>query len=383
MRAYQLARQLASRHEVTLLSYVDASRASAVARLRTEFPVEVVEREPRSLESKRLRQFLSVGSRHPFAARATHSRAMQQAIDRLCSHGRFDAIHLNSSVLWGYRFPSGIRVILDEHNIEYEVFEQMRKGERSFVRRAFSRLEYIRFRRFERACLRRVDGCSVTSEREQQIVRRHAPATPTAVVPNGVDLDFFRPRRGGGEPATAVFNGVLDYRPNVDAAHWLVDEVWPLVLEGRPQARLSIVGRGDPGELRRFSRPGVDVTGEVDDVRPYLERAAVVVVPIRMGGGTRLKVAEGLALARPMVSTSLGCGGIDVRDAEHLLIADTTEDFAASIARLFDDPSLGARLGAAGRERMERGYSWDLAGARLTDLYTRAVPANEAASEPS
>jgi glycosyltransferase involved in cell wall biosynthesis len=220
----------------------------------------------------------------------------------------------------------------------------------------------------------------VTSEREADILEDHAPGTPVAVVPNGVDLELFRPSPAATEPLTAVFNGVLDYRPNLDAALYLVDEIWPLVRKRCPSAQLLLVGRGSPADRRRLEREGVVVTGEVPDVRPYLERAAVALVPIRMGGGTRLKVVEGLAMGKAMVSTNLGCEGIAVRDGEHLLVADTPGDFAAAVVSLLEDPAAARALGLAGRALMEESYSWELAGARLQSLYRRLAPRSSGSS---
>jgi polysaccharide biosynthesis protein PslH len=170
-----------------------------------------------------------------------------------------------------------------------------------------------------------------------------------------------------------VFNGTLGYRPNLDAALHLVDDIWPLVRERHPDARLTIVGRGSEADCRRLRRPGVIVTGEVPDVRPYLRDAAVVVVPVRMGGGTRLKVVEGLAMGKAMVSTTVGCEGVGVRDRDHLLIADGAEDFAAAVLRLFADTPLADRLGAAGRGLIESEYSWELAGERMEALYEQVI----------
>jgi glycosyltransferase involved in cell wall biosynthesis len=372
-RFYQLLRQLASRHEITLLTYAAADELSDAEELRSEFDVEVVQRNPISRLEKRRDQLVSLTSTAPFAARDVRSGEMQDAIDRLSAHREFDAVQLESIFLWGYRFPTGTRIVLDEHNVEYEVFARMRDVERSALRRSFYRLEEIRVRRFEQSAWRQVAGCVVTSPREEQIVRAHAPETPTVVVPNSVDVDYFRPTGADVADRTIVFNGVLDYWPNVDAAHFLVDEVMPILRERCPGVRLMIVGRGRPAELEAFRRPDVDVTGEVPDVRPYLEGAAVVAVPIRMGGGTRLKVVEGLALEKPLVSTTLGCEGIDVRDGEHLLIADTAESFASQVMRIFDAPELGRALGSAGRSLVAREYSWDAAGERLAELYAQVV----------
>jgi polysaccharide biosynthesis protein PslH len=291
----------------------------------------------------------------------------------LCVTTSCDVVQIEATVLGGLSVPSAVRVILDEHNIEYEVFERMSEGERSLIRRMYNRWEYQRVRRFEQQCWTRVDGCVVTSEREEPVVQRVAPDIATAVVPNGVDLEYFLPTRDAVEPNSVVFNGTLGYRPNVDAAYHLVDEVWPLVLDGCPDAKLTIVGRASDSDRRRLTRPGVVVTGEVSDIRPYVQRAAVVAVPVRMGGGTRLKVVEGLAMEKAIVSTTLGCEGVAVRDGEHLLIGDGAGEFAARILECFANPELRARLGAAGRRLTEEEYSWRLAGERLDALYKRVA----------
>jgi polysaccharide biosynthesis protein PslH len=193
------------------------------------------------------------------------------------------------------------------------------------------------------------------------------------VVSNGVDLEYFAPWSEETEPHSVVFNGVLNYRPNLDAANYLVEQVWPLVLERCPSARLVLVGRAPEREAASLRRATVEVIGTVPDVRPYLGRAEVVAVPIRMGGGTRFKVVEALSMAKPMVSTTLGCEGLSVRDREHLLIADDPETFAREILELFEDGELRRRLGLAGRALAEQNYSWRLAGERLEALYQRVM----------
>lgn len=384
-RVYQLTRELQRRHKVTLLSYASPADRDGVAVLGNELPVRVVEREEMSVRAKRIAQAVSIASSRPFWCRSVYSRVMQSAINDACAGEAFDVVQLEGSLLCTFAFPPASRLILDEHNIEYELFERMRAGERSLVRRKFNQLEQARFRRFEQRWWREVDGCMVTSDRELPIVRAHAPETPVEVVPNGVDLDYFHPTRDEVQRDTVVFNGVLNYRPNLDAAFHLVEEIWPLVLKRRPSARLTIVGRAYASDVRRLSRPGVVLTGDVPDIRPYLGRAAVVVVPVRIGGGTRLKVLEALAMAKPVVSTSLGCEGVGVRDGEHLLVADGADAFAASILELFDGPPLGAALGSAGRGLVASRYAWSLVGERLENLYARAAegPAATKAALPA
>jgi len=370
-RVYHLTRQLAARHDVTLLSYLHDDELDALEDLRKELDVEVVSRDRDSVAATRTSQLLSIASRRPFECRRVSSNGMQRAIDQLCAERSISAIQIESSVLGGFRLPAHTRIVLDEHNIEYEVLERLHLGERSVLRRSFNRLEHGRFRSFERRLWQQVDGCVVTSDREEAIVRHHAPNTPTAVVANGVDLEYFRPGTGLVEDDTAVFTGLLGYRPNLDAALHLVDDVWPLVERRRPGCRLTIIGRGAESDLRRLRRPNVTVTGGVADVRPYIERAAVVVVPVRMGGGTRLKVVEGLAMGKAMVSTTVGCEGVNVRNGEHLLIADTAMEFADKVVHVFSDRASAMALGRSARRLIEEEYSWDLAGARLGDLYRR------------
>lgn len=376
-RVYQLARHLAQRHRVSMLSYAWPSQRAAAEQLAREMDVRVVEHPRRSQVARRAGQVRSLFSRRPYCCAEVYSEAMQRAIDEMCAATHFDIIQLETSILSAFRFPAGTRLVLDEHNIEYEVFERMSEGERTWTRRTFNRIEAGRFRRFEQAAWEQVDACAVTSEREVPVIRAQARRLPIAVVPNGVDTAHFLPAAEPPAPRTVVFNGAMRYRPNVDAAHYLIDEIWPIVLESCPTARLTVVGRDAVAVLRRARQPGVEIVDTVPDVRPYLANAAVVAVPVRIGGGTRLKVVEGLSMAKPIVTTSLGCEGIDARDGEHLLVADTERAFASSILRLFDDPELSSSLARSAREMAERRYSWKLAGSRLEALHAEVADRGE------
>jgi len=369
-RVYQLARQLAQGNDVTLLTYATSADEANVAELESQnIRVETVRQEALSTRERRKAQVRSLFSRTPYEPYRTHSPEMQRSIDRLFAGGRFDAVQLESTLVWPFRFPEGTPLVLDEHNVDYETYARMREGTRSPVRKAFYLVEERRVRRYVHDAWRRSSGLVLTSDREADMAREVAPETPTAVVPNGVDTEYFRSGSEQIEPRTLVFNGALDYRPNLDAALFLIDGVLPRVQETHPEAKAVIVGRGGPEELGQLQRPGVKVTGEVPDVRPYLERAEIVVVPIPAGSGTRFKVVEGLAMAKPMVSTAVGCEGIGVHDEEHLLVADAPADFAAAVVRLFEDADLARSLGQTGRAYVEREFSWTSAGERLRALY--------------
>ena len=373
MRVYQLLRQLARRYDVSFVSYAKTDNEAGVRELGESLTVHTVHRSEETRVGRRVAQLRSFATRDPFASTGLVSREMQAAIDELCARIDFDLVHVEFSMMSSFRFPRGVPVVVDEHNIEYELCRRLARGERSALRRAFNGLEYVRLRRFEERCWNRAQGCVVTSARELPIVEAAAPSTPTVVAPNGVDLEYFAPWAGDTQPHSVVFNGVLNYRPNIDAATYLVEEIWPCVLESCPSARLVIVGNAPEREARALRRPTVAVVGRVPDIRPYLGAAEVVAVPIRMGGGTRLKVVEAASMAKPIVCTTLGSEGLAVRDREHLLIADDRARFAAGILELFEHPSLRRRLGEAGRALAERDYPWQLSGDRVDALYHRVL----------
>ncbi|HEX3617947.1 MAG TPA: glycosyltransferase family 4 protein [Solirubrobacteraceae bacterium] len=368
MRTYQLLRQVASRHDVTLLSNAEAEDTPGIEALSAELPVRAIMRDEPPVRAKRLAQLRTLSSAMPFACRLLHSDQMQDALDELCAAEKFDLIHIESSTMACFRLPADIPVVVAEHNIEYELFRRLYESEPSFVHRQFYGWEYLRFRRFEQRSWRASQGCVLTSDREQPIVRAAAPDVATEVVPNGVDLDYFAPSQAPVEQRTVVFNGTLNYRPNLDGTTYLVNEIWPLVQARCPDATLSLVGNAPP-EVMSMARPGIEVTGRVPDIRPYLQRATVVVAPLRIGAGTRLKIVEGMALGKAMVSTSIGCEGIDVSNEDQLLIGDDAPTFAEQIVRLFNDDELRARLGRSARVRAEEAYSWDRVGERLEVLY--------------
>jgi glycosyltransferase involved in cell wall biosynthesis len=371
-RIYQLARHLSFHHEVTVLSYADPSEEEVVAPLR-DFcrEVRLVPTRSDGPITRRARQVRWTASRDPFHAREVYGARMQAAVDSLLAQQRFDIVQLELLKMTSFRLRTSASVVLDEHNIEYELVHRMSLDESSAIRRANFRLEERKVRRIERLWWGRVDGVAVPSQREELIVRQDAPGTPTAVVPNSVDVEYFSPGCDLPEDGHIVFGGLLTYRPNLDAARHLVDDILPRIRERHPGATLTIVGGGRDPDLDALRRPGVTVTGWVTDVRPYLRRAAVVVAPLRIGAGTRLKVVEGLAMAKPMVSTTLGCEGIDVISGEHLLVADAPDDFADAVVLLLRDRELGQRLGAAGHRLARDHYSWEGAVENLLELYDR------------
>jgi len=374
IRVYQLARQLSRGYDVTLLSYIRRDQLGAVPTLEEEIgSVQVVEHDEREGTARRLLQLRCLISAAPFQLREWYSDELQCAVDAVLSESDFSAVLLESSQLASLRFPKAVKVVLDEHNIEYELLDRMQATERSPLRRFYNWTEFRKFRPVEQRAWQRADGVTVTSERERSLVRASVPSADVVVAPNAVDTEHFCPTGRAVTPGSLVFVGLLTYRPNLDAVDFLLNDILPQV-ESRRDVCVTVVGAGAREDLDRLRRPNVFVTGEVSDVRPFLEEAAVAVVPVRMGGGTRFKVLEALAMGTPVVSTSTGCEGLHVEHDRHLLVADTADAFATSVHALLDDPSRAAALASAGRALMSLEYSWERSASSIRELLDRLVP---------
>lgn len=357
IRIHQFARHLAARHHLTLLSYGGIEHNDSVNALRA-CGMDVVLVAAPSRSFKRATQLISLLTSRSHLGGMFHTRALQVVLDSMLAGREYDAVIVEGSLLMRHRFPSGTPLVLDEHNLEFEALERTARMESSPLRKFFNSAEAVKFKSEEMAAWLRADLCLFTSKREADLTRTLRPETAALAVPNGVDLEYFRPSAAQTEPGSIVFTGTLAYRPNVDAVNHLVREILPRVHRLRPDAVLTVVGGGVPRSIKRLAGPRVVVTGRVPDVRPFVQRAAVMVAPLRIGSGTRLKVLEALASGKAMVSTTLGCEGIEVNGGEHLSIADDPQGFADDVVRLLNDPAAAAAMGARGRALVERLYGW-------------------------
>jgi glycosyltransferase involved in cell wall biosynthesis len=228
--------------------------------------------------------------------------------------------------------------------------------------------EWLLFRLYENRLYRRFNYGVVVSEAERKLYLGLNPHLDLAVIPNGVDTSFFqmRPLSAGQEP-TILFHGVMSYEANIDAAVWFAEKIFPLVLGRLPHARLVLAGRDPADDVQRLACPGrIVVTGTVSDMRDYLYQSNVVVVPIRIGHGTRLKIPEAMAAGRPVVSTPVGTEGLMAESGKHLLVAESPVEFAANVVEVLTDRSLAEYLATNGRQLVEDNYSWRSIGEKLS-----------------
>ena len=377
LRVHYMVRALSRRHAVTILAY--ATPGDAAARPVYEdlgIDVRTVVRTTRRLPPLAQKAW-SLLTGHSFRRQTTYRPEFQSALDETMTGARFDAVQLEAAEFWSYRYPGGAKVVLDAHNVWYEIRERLLSMDRVPIRRQVRRIDLAKARREEHAAWERADLCLMTSEREGHIAMRHGART-VAIVPNGVDTGYLHAVDAEPDPDCIVFTGLIGYRPNTDAVHFMVRDVMPRVWRQRPNAVLTVVGKGVPPSVAALAGPRVKVTGWVPDIRPYLSSAAVAVAPLRAGSGTRIKIIEAFAVGRPVVSTTIGCEGLDVRSGDHLLVADDADAFADGILALLRDPSAAQAIGRSGRALVEREYTWDRVADRLEDAYRMLSPSETA-----
>jgi glycosyltransferase involved in cell wall biosynthesis len=375
-RIHGLMRGLARRHEVALLALVEPDNAhwidiqlAATSAYSGRIHAVVNDREPRGERARRALQLRTLASPRSFERAVHHHPALQAALDRMTAAVQYDVIQVEFAMMAYYRVPPGPTLVLDEHNIEYDLRRRMFESARSGLRGVHNYLEFVKLRREERAAWRRAAGVVVTSVRDEAFVRRDAPGARTAVVPNAVDTELFTPGEGLGEPDLVAFSGSNHYYPNIEGLQYFLREIFPLVRQARPAARLLVVGYSPPELVREWSSDAVRFTGVVNNLPDELRRARAIIAPLRSGGGTRLKVLEALALGKPVVSTTIGAEGIELTPERELLIGDTAQQFAAQLERVLADDALAARLGAAGRALVQQRYDWSAAVERLEAFY--------------
>ncbi len=372
LRIVHLLRALASEHTVTLLAA--ASRSVHGGEAFEESSPVIVRRVPCGWTpgdpptwSKRWAQARSLLSRRS-ALFWTFAAPLHGAL-RSIDWGSYDAVQAEYSVLGLLPFPPRLPLVLDSHNLEYRVLERAALYATSW-RRLWLAWETQRVRRDERTAWSRARVCLATSPVDGEEIGRSARGA-VAIVPNGVDLRALPfADLAVAEPYHVVFVGTYRYQPNVDAVLWFVRSIWPRIRAHCPSASCSLVGLDPPPAVQALSGlPGIRVIGTVPDVRPWLARASVVVVPLRAGSGTRLKILEAFAAGRPVVSTSIGVEGLAVEPGRHVLVADDPVEFAQAVVRLLEDTAARRALALAARQLVESEYTWERIGAKLLAIY--------------
>jgi glycosyltransferase involved in cell wall biosynthesis len=375
IRSFQMVKELASRHEVTLFTYYPRQLGDQHPSLAPMFsglvlvPLDL----PKSFSMAGAWNYAKLLlSEHAYSIQKYYRPELKRAVASLFKRETFDAIicdfiHPAGLLDWRGNTP----IVLFTHNVEAEVWDRHRKVARSWIWKIASYLEWKALTRDEKRYVTAAAHVVAVSERNKESFTSYVAPSAISVIGTGVDSEYFTAAPEAEEPGHLVFTGAMDWAPNEDAIDWYSREVLPLIQSEYPDVVTWAVGRNPPASLRALGRaiPNLHITGRVDDIRPYLDRACVYITPMRSGSGTRLKIFEAMASEKAIVSTSIGAEGLPVQHEKNILLAETPQDFARQSVRLLRDPDLRRSLGSAARRLVEEKYSW----ARVVDDFEEIV----------
>ncbi len=380
IRNYNLLVNLAARHEVHLLSFAhshdELSKAAPLQRCCRS--AETVPIPQRSTLGRLLSVFFSP---LPDMALRLPSKIFRAKLATMLGRQRFDVVQVEGIEmaqygLWLLEESRGSRplIVFDDHNAEYvlqqRAFETDVRLPGRWPAALYSFIQWRKLSRYEAESCRRTDRVVAVSEADKKALCRLTPGLKVTVIPNGVDTEYYKPQSLPSYSQTLVFTGKMDFRPNIDAVLWFCREVLPLLRAELPTIHFYIVGQKPHRRILPLADdPAVTVTGYVDDIRPHIARAELYVVPLRIGGGTRLKVMEAMAIGKAIVSTTVGCEGFEVTDGRELVIADTAADFARRVIELLGDDRARESLGREARRLVEERYDWQAIVPRLDKVY--------------
>ena len=376
LRTLNLMTCLAREFEIDYLVHGHTTTPAAIEEMRRR-GIRVIAADSRVPEKGGwqlpLRIASSVLSMLPYSVHSHFQPGFADALRRQLAAARYDVIHCEWTPYAIYLRDARLPVCIAAHNIEWEIWQRMTAAETRLVHRLLFSTQAWLMERFERSVFARSQFVTAVSEGDaatiQSITRQDV-----VVVPNGVDAEMYRPPAVEPSGRSLVFTGSMDWRPNQDAIRWFIEAIHPLLIQSGDY-QFHVVGRQPPDWLRDpgFVPSQVIVTGTVDDVRPYIAGAAVYVVPLRIGGGSRLKILEGLAMGRAIVSTTVGAEGLDLTPGVDILLDDSAEAFAESINRLWQDQPRRLALGKAGRDVIDRQYRWEQIAPLQSTLWRRAA----------
>jgi polysaccharide biosynthesis protein PslH len=364
IRSYNLIRELARTHDVTLFTFYAPHSDDKHPKLE-KFCSRVINSPiplPRARGfSEAVNYARNLFSSRPYTMAKYCKPSVARALRELVRTSEFDVILCDflfsaDVIPWDLPRPK----ILFTHNVEEQIWRRHFQVTRNPIWKAVSWREYKTMRAAERHYVNLADHVLAVSEADRSYFSIYADDAKITVIPTGVDVDYFRPSDEPQQSDTLVFTGSMDWLPNEDAIFYFAESILPLLRREAPEAELRVVGRRPSQRLQKLGEelPGIVITGEVRDIRPHVHDAFVYVVPLRIGGGTRIKIFEAMAMGKAVVSTPIGAEGLPVRHNENILLAESPDEFARCVLRLLRDPAERERLGRAARALVEQNYSW-------------------------
>lgn len=372
LRSFNILRQLAKHHQLTFLSYYDGPLdPDYEANLHRELPGGAVcvstGRRQSSTVARGLDYLRRLPNSAPYAVSRFASGAVQAAVDRCLSERPDVAVcdFLDAAINFPEHAP--VPSVLFQHNVESEIWRRHASNGVSRVKQLAYRMEFRKMLAYEQQALSRFDHVIAVSDHDKRLMSAWTEPQRISVVPTGVDTEQFCPDESVPQKPLVIFVGAMDWEPNVDAVKYFCADIWPSVLAEVPQARFRIVGRNPDRRVKSLESSSIEITGRVPSVVDHLREAAVVVVPLRVGGGTRIKIYEAMAAGKAVVSTSVGAEGLDVHSGHDIVLSDEPKEFAESVVRLMKNEQDRVRLGNAAAALVSH-YGWPVIAVRFAEI---------------
>jgi sugar transferase (PEP-CTERM/EpsH1 system associated) len=375
IRSYNILRELARQHSVTFFTFHPAHNGDAHPSLKDVFDrvVCVPLSLPRSKSFAELRDYIiRLFSSEPYGITKFCRPEVRHRLHALLDQETFDVIVCDfisaaGVVPWAWPGPK----VFFAHNVEAIIWRRHYEVTANPLWKAVSWLEWRRMEAAERKYMQLADHVITVSDTDRDTFARFLDSKKLTVTPTGVDVDYFKPLSVEEAPNSLVFTGSMDWLPNEDAVLYFVDAIFPLIKQQCPEVSFEVVGRNPSRKLQALAEreKSMRLTGWVDDIRLFVARAAICIVPLRIGGGTRLKIFEAMAMGKAVISTTVGAEGLPVESGKDILLADTPNDFAQSVIGLLRDSLLRRRLGTGARSLVQENYSWG----RVAESFVRTL----------
>lgn len=391
IRTYQMLKELRKEHEITYLTLDDGNAAPDARDLSSEYCSNLIT-VPHSVAPKFNPRFYAeiagnLFSELPYFIAKYHSPAMRQKIEEVLAENAHDILvcdFLHPAI----NLPDEINIptLLFQHNVEAMIWKRHYQVANNFGKRAYLRSQWHRAVAFEKQACSRFDAVVAVSKDDAEVFRNDYGHGRVFDIGTGVDTDYFTPANGDRTTKpNIVFTGSMDWLPNSDAVQWFIKEVFPLIKQEVPEATFTVVGRDPFPDLLELAKrdTAIRVTGRVDDVRPYMREAAVFVVPIRIGGGTRLKIFEAMAMGLPVVSTTVGAEGLPVTDGNEIVLRDSPDTFSRSVISLLQDRQMASKTAETACRVVRDKFGWRSIAKQFEDIVVDVIDTRQyAAAEP-
>lgn len=315
--------------------------------------------------------FLNLFSVYPYSVKKFWSPRMMESVKKLVRTHKIDLVHFDTIPLVQYStYLGNSKRVLNHHNVESRLLFRMAQAEKNPLKKWYLYFQSKKLRKYESEAIKKFDLNLVVSPPDKKEIQSFSIKAKVEIIPNGVDTEYFHILETPIRKNNLVFTAGMNWFPNRDAVIYFLKEMWPLVKKVIPDLSLTLIGYEPPEEVVSLGKKEkVEILGFVDDVRPYVAQATAYIVPIRVGGGTRLKILDAFACGKAVISTSIGCEGLEVTSGRDILIGDSPEEFAQQVIKVCTDSDLRRSLGREGRKLVEEKYTWRLIGENLNKIY--------------